>query len=149
MDTPPPPADDAVTARPRFPKPPAETLIGRALKLRCPRCGQGKLFNGWFTMPERCSHCGFKFERDPGYFLEAGIRPVGAIADVHQEVELDVRPFTEDRHRSFSLRDYWPIRAVRTCGGRGRPSPAQPAEPLVPAVAGPLADAEDHELGRA
>jgi uncharacterized protein (DUF983 family) len=69
MDKPHSPAADAVTARPRFPKPPAETLIARALRLRCPRCGQGKLFSGWFTMPERCSACNLKFERDPGYFL--------------------------------------------------------------------------------
>jgi hypothetical protein len=80
MDTPPPPADDAVTARPRFPKPPVETLIGRALKLRCPRCGQAKLFSGWFTMPERCSHCSFKFEREPGYFLGSTYLNYGATA---------------------------------------------------------------------
>ncbi len=51
------------------PRPTLEMLIGRALRLRCPRCGQGKLFLGWFTMPERCSACSFKYERAPGYFL--------------------------------------------------------------------------------
>ena len=50
-------------------RPAIETLIGRALRLRCPRCGIGKLFTGWFTMPERCSECRLKFERAPGYFL--------------------------------------------------------------------------------
>ncbi len=50
-------------------RPPFETLIGRALRLKCPRCGKGKLFRGWFTMPERCSHCRLKYERAPGYFL--------------------------------------------------------------------------------
>lgn len=45
------------------------TLWSRALHLRCPRCGQGKLFLGWFRMPERCSACRLKFERSPGYFL--------------------------------------------------------------------------------
>lgn len=54
---------------PPEPRPSAETLIGRALRLRCPRCGKGKLFIGWFTMPERCSECGLKYERAPGYFL--------------------------------------------------------------------------------
>ncbi|MBX3442482.1 MAG: DUF983 domain-containing protein [Planctomyces sp.] len=52
-----------------WPRPPVETLIGRALRLRCPRCGAGKLFRGWFTMHERCSGCGLKFERAPGYYL--------------------------------------------------------------------------------
>ncbi len=45
------------------------THIRRALALRCPRCGQGKLFRGWFTMYERCSHCDLLFQREPGYFL--------------------------------------------------------------------------------
>lgn len=52
-----------------LPRPSAETLLGRALKLRCPRCGEGQLFVGRFTMPERCSHCRLKYERAPGYFL--------------------------------------------------------------------------------
>ncbi|MBX3439534.1 MAG: DUF983 domain-containing protein [Planctomycetaceae bacterium] len=54
---------------PSEPRPPLETLIGRALRLRCPRCGRGKLFLGWFRMPERCSECRLKYERAPGYFL--------------------------------------------------------------------------------
>jgi uncharacterized protein (DUF983 family) len=45
------------------------TLVSRALKLRCPRCGVGQLFKNFFIMPERCSHCSLKFERAPGYFL--------------------------------------------------------------------------------
>lgn len=54
---------------PLRPRPNLETLLGRALRLRCPRCGRGDLFLGWFTMPERCSSCAFKYERAPGYFL--------------------------------------------------------------------------------
>jgi uncharacterized protein (DUF983 family) len=44
-------------------------LLGRALRLRCPLCGQGKLFRGWLAMNENCPHCGVKFEREPGFFL--------------------------------------------------------------------------------
>jgi uncharacterized protein (DUF983 family) len=49
----------------RFPS----TLLSRALHLRCPRCGEGPLFIGWFRMHERCSGCQLKYERSPGYFL--------------------------------------------------------------------------------
>jgi uncharacterized protein (DUF983 family) len=56
-------------ARPAPPRPALETLVMRALRLRCPRCGEGRLFSGWFTMPVRCSRCGLKYERAPGYFL--------------------------------------------------------------------------------
>ena len=45
------------------------TLWLRAMRLCCPRCGEGKLFIGWFHMHERCAHCNLKFERSPGYFL--------------------------------------------------------------------------------
>jgi uncharacterized protein (DUF983 family) len=41
----------------------------RALRLRCPVCGQGRLFRGWFSMHSHCSQCGLKLEREPGYFL--------------------------------------------------------------------------------
>ena len=44
------------------------TLFARAFRLRCPNCGQGKLFTSWFRMRERCPVCGLKTERgDDGY----------------------------------------------------------------------------------
>lgn len=50
-------------------RPQTGTLIARALRLRCPRCGQGAMFTGVFRMHETCPNCRFKFEREPGYFL--------------------------------------------------------------------------------
>lgn len=44
-------------------------LVGRALLLRCPFCGQGRLFSGMFRMISTCSTCGKTFEREPGFFL--------------------------------------------------------------------------------
>ncbi|MES2790803.1 MAG: DUF983 domain-containing protein [Planctomycetota bacterium] len=40
-----------------------------ALRLRCPKCGQGKLFRGWFHMNSECDSCGLSFEREAGFFL--------------------------------------------------------------------------------
>jgi len=42
----------------------------------CPRCRAGRIFQSslltWFPkMHERCPACGFKFEREQGYFLGA------------------------------------------------------------------------------
>jgi uncharacterized protein (DUF983 family) len=45
------------------------TLLWRALRLRCPKCGQSAVFHGWFAMPHRCAACGRLFNRSPGYFL--------------------------------------------------------------------------------
>jgi uncharacterized protein (DUF983 family) len=44
-------------------------LLARACRLRCPRCGLAPIFHGWFTMHDRCSACGRRFNRSPGYFL--------------------------------------------------------------------------------
>ena len=47
-------------------------LAGRALRLRCPHCGVGKVMRGWGTVNTRCSHCNFKFERSGAeYFTGA------------------------------------------------------------------------------
>ncbi|MFM7057009.1 MAG: DUF983 domain-containing protein [Planctomycetota bacterium] len=41
----------------------------RGLSLRCPLCSTGSLFIGWIRMRKQCDHCGFLFDRGPGYFL--------------------------------------------------------------------------------
>src|SRR5262245_5173735 len=43
--------------------------LGALLRLRCPICGKGKLFRGYFDSPERCPACGYFFMRESGYFL--------------------------------------------------------------------------------
>lgn len=45
--------------------------LGRAIRLRCPRCGMTPLFRGWFRMAESCVLCGLRFERAQGYFVGA------------------------------------------------------------------------------
>jgi uncharacterized protein (DUF983 family) len=52
-------------------KPSYATLIGRALRLRCPACGRAKLFRNWISMNDPCPECGRKFDRAPGYLLGA------------------------------------------------------------------------------
>jgi len=50
--------------RPSYP-----TMLSRAWRLRCPRCGQQRLFKNWLTMYPECASCHLKYEREPGYFL--------------------------------------------------------------------------------
>ena len=45
-------------------------MVGRALRLRCPVCGVGPMFRG-LTQRAFCPHCGFRFEREVGYFSNA------------------------------------------------------------------------------
>jgi uncharacterized protein (DUF983 family) len=46
-------------------------ILGRGVRLRCPRCGVTALFRGWFSMAEACALCGLRFERAQGYFVGA------------------------------------------------------------------------------
>ncbi len=60
---------EASTVPLRTPRP--ATVLARAMRLRCPRCGQSRLFAGWFTMRAGCSACGLRYEREQGYFVGA------------------------------------------------------------------------------
>ena len=44
-------------------------LFWRSCRLRCPVCGQGKLFRGFLRMHQDCPSCGIHYEREPGFFL--------------------------------------------------------------------------------
>jgi len=35
--------------------------IATGLRGRCPRCGEGRLFNGYLSVPPRCAACGLDF----------------------------------------------------------------------------------------
>ena len=38
--------------------------LTRALRLRCPQCGIGRVIRGWFHVRPTCEACGLRFERD-------------------------------------------------------------------------------------
>ncbi|MCA1833860.1 MAG: DUF983 domain-containing protein [Actinomycetota bacterium] len=44
-------------------------LLARGIRRKCPRCGRGNLFRGWFTIVETCPQCGLRFEREEGAWL--------------------------------------------------------------------------------
>ena len=46
-------------------------LLRIGLRQRCPVCGRGKIFAGFFKTYEKCPVCGFEFEREPGYYTGA------------------------------------------------------------------------------
>src|SRR5712692_6897521 len=46
-------------------------ILKRALLLRCPRCGRGRIFLRRFKSYERCSVCGLVFEREEGFYTGA------------------------------------------------------------------------------
>jgi uncharacterized protein (DUF983 family) len=44
--------------------------IARGLRGHCPRCGEGRLFQGFLTLRESCDRCGLNFD-----FADAGDGP--------------------------------------------------------------------------
>jgi uncharacterized protein (DUF983 family) len=44
----------------------ARTALARGLRRRCPHCGEGELFERWFTLRDRCPTCGLQLELNPG-----------------------------------------------------------------------------------
>jgi uncharacterized protein (DUF983 family) len=65
---------------------PLFTAVGRGLRRRCPRCGVGSLFNGFFREAQKCPHCGLVYDWYSGevlgflYFSAAGITGLFVIA---------------------------------------------------------------------
>ncbi len=55
--------------RPSWPEGYWRLVLWRGLKLRCPVCGQGKLFRSYFVMSERCDRCGVGFHREHGQWV--------------------------------------------------------------------------------
>lgn len=53
----------SVSPRPRLP---FRRVLSRGLRLRCPRCGEGLLFESWNRLRETCPVCGLDFERRLG-----------------------------------------------------------------------------------
>lgn len=49
----------------------AVRTFGRALLLRCPRCGARGVVRFWARLPEACPGCGHSFEHEEGYWLGA------------------------------------------------------------------------------
>lgn len=46
--------------------PTVRTAVARGLRGRCPRCGEGTLFQGWNHLLESCPVCGLRYEPRSG-----------------------------------------------------------------------------------
>ncbi|QXC63218.1 DUF983 domain-containing protein [Aquihabitans sp. G128] len=65
------------------PPPTWQVMVKRGLRRRCPRCGGGALFVHRFRLKDRCPTCGYRFEREPGFFLGAWFLNFMALETVH------------------------------------------------------------------
>jgi len=46
-------------------------ILWRGLRKKCPNCGRGRIFKGWFSLNNHCSFCGCEFQQreDDTYFF--------------------------------------------------------------------------------
>lgn len=51
--------------------PSRKTMLLRGVRKRCGRCGGANLFLGRYRLRARCPGCGYRFEREAGFFLGA------------------------------------------------------------------------------
>jgi uncharacterized protein (DUF983 family) len=47
------------------------TLLIRGLTRRCPRCGEWRIFSGYFALKDECPRCGLDLVREQGYYVGA------------------------------------------------------------------------------
>jgi uncharacterized protein (DUF983 family) len=50
---------------------PLSTLFVRGLRKRCPRCGADEIFKSFWALQDNCHNCGYRFEREEGYWVGA------------------------------------------------------------------------------
>ena len=48
-----------------------ERLLFRGLTRRCPRCGEWKIFSGYFALKDACPRCRLDLVREEGYYVGA------------------------------------------------------------------------------
>jgi len=48
------------------PIPKLKTVMWRGWRRRCPRCGEGPIYQRWITLHDSCSHCGLRYLQDQG-----------------------------------------------------------------------------------
>lgn len=46
-------------------------MLLRGARKRCPRCGEKRIWNGWFEFRSVCPSCSLRFEKEEGGFLGA------------------------------------------------------------------------------
>jgi uncharacterized protein (DUF983 family) len=66
-----PGSDDSERPAPRLHEVPTFRVLVRGARKRCPRCGERKIFDGFFRLTPRCPTCDLRFEREEGGFLGA------------------------------------------------------------------------------
>lgn len=52
-----------------YPIPDLKTLLSRGWHKKCPQCGQGRIYKGWLSLHDHCSHCGLQFLANQGDLL--------------------------------------------------------------------------------
>jgi uncharacterized protein (DUF983 family) len=76
---------------------------------RCPRCGGKDVFSSWLKLRERCPTCGYRFEREEGFFTGVYLVNYSVVA---VGIVLELAVFVVSANASEQSVSYWPILLV-------------------------------------
>ena len=65
------PGSEPEEPRPTMDEARVSRVLLRGLRKRCPRCGEQRIWEGWFQLKPVCPVCALRFEREEGGFLGA------------------------------------------------------------------------------
>ena len=65
------PGSEEPEARPMLVEASGARVVLRGLRKRCPRCGEPRIFDGYYTLKVRCPTCDLRFQKEEGGFLGA------------------------------------------------------------------------------
>ena len=83
------------------PTPPAELPIGRGLRGLCPRCGQGRLFQGFLTLRPACEQCGLDYDFADAIRKYSITQDITAFDNLHCDCRLLWEKVLELEDRTF------------------------------------------------
>jgi uncharacterized protein (DUF983 family) len=58
------------------------TLMGRAVRLRCPNCGTGAVLRPWASVRDHCEQCRFRFTRSTDSYFSGAMLTNLAVAEL-------------------------------------------------------------------
>jgi uncharacterized protein (DUF983 family) len=104
-------------------KPPFSQALKRGLRFRCPNCGEGRVFSGFFKMRDECPVCGLSFYPESGYYAGAMYLDYALSAAVFLAVFVPSLFLPEFTHFSYVQKNIlWIVFGTVLCLGFSRPS---------------------------
>lgn len=97
--------------------------LRRGLRFRCPNCGEGPVFRGFFKMRDQCDVCGLSFHPESGYYAGAMYLDYALSAAIFLAVFIPSFFLPDFTHLSYATKNIlWICFGATLCLALSRPS---------------------------